>query len=119
MPPSTILQLARLIHESVVALEQTCLQAHTSVPDLDVFEFDHSSEAFRDMPVAAEMAKIAVSACMQLSAILLPPTDTVYRLALGVQCRNNEDYQKIPLIKDNFPGSSLFCNAHMFGGKCH
>lgn len=84
MSTSTISQLSRLISKSVAELEKLCLESQTSVPDLDAFGFDRSSEAFRLTPGAAEAIKVAAAACMQLTAVLLPPTDTLYKLALGV-----------------------------------
>ncbi|KAH9475963.1 4-O-methyltransferase 1 [Psilocybe cubensis] len=63
-----------------MALEKLCLENRTSLPDLDAFHFDQSSETFRSLPGAAQDAKIAVAACMQLIAILSPPTDTNFGL---------------------------------------
>ncbi|KAH9478947.1 4-O-methyltransferase 1 [Psilocybe cubensis] len=83
MSASQISQLASLISDSVATLERLTLESQTSIPDLNSFGFDPSSEAFRSAPGVAEAVKVAAAACMQLAAVLLPPTDSLYKLALG------------------------------------
>lgn len=85
MAQSTISLLARLISSSVAALERVCEDNQLSLPDLDAPKFYKSSEAFRVNPAAAEAARIAAAACLQLSAALLPPTEVVYQLVVGVR----------------------------------
>ena len=84
MSQTTISQLAHLISNSVATLERVCQENQLAIPDLDSPGFTPQSEAFRANTVAAEMAKLAAAACLQLSASLLPPTDAVFQLAAGV-----------------------------------
>ncbi|KDR66887.1 hypothetical protein GALMADRAFT_147537 [Galerina marginata CBS 339.88] len=83
MSQSMISQLALLISSSVETLEKVCLENQWNLPDLNAPGFYPQTEGFRSNAVAAEAAKIAASACMQLIASLVPPTDSLYRLAAG------------------------------------
>lgn len=84
MSQSVISQLARLISNSVETLEKVCQDNGLNLPDLNALGFSRETEAFRGNAVAAEAAKVAAAACMQLIASLAPPTDTVYNLVVGV-----------------------------------
>ncbi|KAF8980393.1 hypothetical protein BDQ17DRAFT_921665 [Cyathus striatus] len=82
-----IAQLSQLISNSVIALEKTCQENELKFPDLNATTFTPESEAFRSNPIAAQAARVAASACLQLVAWLLPPTDVMYRHVVGISMR--------------------------------
>ncbi|THV00231.1 O-methyltransferase, partial [Dendrothele bispora CBS 962.96] len=77
-------QLANLISGSISAIKILCDQNNTPFPELDAPSFSPNSEAFRSYPEAAEAAKVAAAACLQLAAALVPPTDFVNHELIGV-----------------------------------
>ncbi|KDR66888.1 hypothetical protein GALMADRAFT_232294 [Galerina marginata CBS 339.88] len=83
MSQCMISELASLILTSVGTLEKVCRENKFPIPDLNAPGFSPESEAFRSNSAAAEAAKLAAAACMQLAAALLPPTDAMYGLVVG------------------------------------
>lgn len=81
---ASISQLLQLINDSVASLQKICIDNELAFPSIDAPSFSKESEAFRLTPGIAEGTKIAASACLQLVAILLPPSHTLYQLVTGV-----------------------------------
>nr|GAT49961.1 S-adenosyl-L-methionine-dependent methyltransferase [Mycena chlorophos] len=82
MPTSTIRQLLQILTEAVDTLEAACQSAAVAIPDL-CDPFTPASEAFREVPKAAEAASLIGAAALQLEAIVTPPQISLYRVVSG------------------------------------
>ena len=80
---TSIRRILGILNAHVKRLEDICITNQISLPDLDT-PFYPSSEAFRQLPEAAEVANIAVTAAYHLAAILEPPSVALYHVVGGV-----------------------------------
>lgn len=80
---STLHQLLALMRTSLATLEAVCAESGTKIPDLDE-PFTRASENFRTDARAARAANVLAAAAAQISAIVLPPTATLFQFIHGV-----------------------------------
>ncbi|EJT96872.1 O-methyltransferase [Dacryopinax primogenitus] len=81
---ATILELAKLISESTVKINDFCVAAGTPVPELSV-PFDSVSEAWRQQPGVQLAIDTAISAAHQLISTLTPAPLSVLRMGGAYQ----------------------------------
>lgn len=78
-----LLELAKIISDSVQSIDRACTESGLAFPSLDD-PFTPQSEAFRTNPEANEAANIIAAAAFQLVATVLPPPYSLISVVSGV-----------------------------------
>ncbi|KAG6807436.1 hypothetical protein H0H92_007557 [Tricholoma furcatifolium] len=81
----TVLELSKLISDSISELVETCGTYNLRIPNLNEV-YTPESEAFRKNQTVARAVNIAAAAAFQLAAILLPPQESVMQITSGHLC---------------------------------
>ncbi|KAG6847303.1 hypothetical protein H0H93_008940 [Arthromyces matolae] len=79
---ATIVELSQLISNSVTELIEACSANDLRIPTLNE-RYTADSEAFRKNQTVARAANIAAAAAIQLTALLLPPQESVLQITSG------------------------------------
>ncbi|KAJ7232370.1 S-adenosyl-L-methionine-dependent methyltransferase [Mycena rebaudengoi] len=78
---SSLVQLSKLISESVVTLEKLSSEHNSPLPELDITA---PCEDFKAIPGAAKAARVIASAGLQLAALMMSPLEAVNDVVWGV-----------------------------------
>ncbi|KAG6826094.1 hypothetical protein H0H92_001153 [Tricholoma furcatifolium] len=78
----TVLDLSKLISDSISELIETCETYNLRIPNLNE-TYMPESEAFRKNQTVARAANIAAAAAFQLAAIVLPPQESALQITSG------------------------------------
>jgi hypothetical protein len=79
---SSLVQLSKLISESVATLEKLSSEHDTPLPELDATA---PCEDFKAIPGAAKAARVIASAGLQLAALMMSPLEAVSDVVFGVR----------------------------------